>query len=114
MNNICKILAAAVLVVHCCGCVQTLYDWGSYEDSLLRMYEDAELDIASEIVKLSQEVQHSIDADRAVPPGKMAYLGYLHYLNGDRVEAARYFEAEKAAFPESSVFIDGLISRIES
>jgi len=94
------------LMLSCAGCQQKLYDWGSYEASILRMYKGgSELKVADEIDRLKREIEKTESAGRIPAPGKQAHLGYLYYLAGDRMAAKQAFEAEAAAFPESRVFM---------
>jgi len=93
----------------------SLYDWGSYEDSVYGVCQTGkEADLDKQILKLSELVEKSIVTHKLIPPGLHAHLGYLHYLQGDVDAANAAFLAEKEAFPESAVFIDGLISRMRS
>jgi hypothetical protein len=47
-----------------------------------------------------------------VPPGYHAHLGYLYYQSGKADQALQSFETEKQLFPESTRFMDLLISRM--
>lgn len=106
------VLAAVLLLSGCAS--RGLYDWGSYEASIERMYLRPErFNVANEITRLSAEVRETAAEGLHVPPGKYAHLGYLHYMSGDQAGAVRYFEAEKRAFPESAVFIDGMLGRMQ-
>ena len=101
---------AALLVP---GCQLSLYDWDEYEDSVYRMYLDPDaFDIEDEVRRLSDQIDETILANRAVPPGLRAHLGYLTYLSGDHAAAVAHFKTEKKHFPESSVFVDGLLKRM--
>jgi len=99
----------------CCegGCQQTLYDWGSYESSVLNMYKGDSLKVEQEILTLKKEIEKTESAGRTVPPGKRAHLGYLYNLAGDRMAAKQAFEAEAAAFPESHVFMQRLAENVQ-
>ena len=58
------------------GCQRTLYDWGSYEQSVLNMYSSHEdFSVAAEIDQLQGEVERTERRGRAIPPGKMAPKG---------------------------------------
>lgn len=105
-------LVAAVVLSGCAATGQ--YDWGTYEASIERMYLGPDrFDLGGEIERLTAEVEKSTSNQRNVPPGKYAHLGYLYYLAGDKAGAARYLEAEKRAFPESAVLVDGMLERME-
>lgn len=96
------------------GCHRTLYDWGTYEASLFRMYSSREnFSAAKEIDRLQREVERTQRRGRLLPPGKMAHLGYLYLLAGDSARARHCFETEKQLFPESEHFMDFLLARLE-
>jgi len=90
-----------------------LYDWGDYEGSVRRVSNESEgFDVAAEIDRLETTLEQAQNADRAVPPGFHAHLGYLLYVNGDAAGAASQFETEKARYPESRRFVDFMLARI--
>lgn len=95
------------------GCQRTLYDWGTYEASVFKMYSSRE-DFSSgkETDRLQREVDSTQRKNRALPPGKMAHLGYLYLLQGDSERARYCFETEKQLFPESTKFMDFLLTRL--
>lgn len=86
-----------------------LYDWGQYQSSILRMYDKDKNFVADEEIDLmAQEIEQTLAKDKAVPPGKYAYLAYLYSVQGDPASAAAAFEKEREAFPESAPFMDRL------
>ncbi len=104
----------ALVLWGCTGCTSTLYDWGSYEQSLLNMYSKADgYNTEEEIDRLLTEVEQTLSKEKLVPPGKNAHLGYLFYLTGDTASAAAYFRAEKQAFPESRKLMDRLLEQLK-
>ena len=106
--------ALTSLVCVILGCQQTLYDWGTYELSVFRMYSSREdFSPAKEIDKLQAEVERSQRRGRLIPPGKMAHLGYLYLLVGDSSSAQDCFELEKVLFPESEHFMDFLLAKLQ-
>jgi hypothetical protein len=97
----------------CSGCSYGIYEFGSYEASIERAYENEEEFVASdEIELLSQELQES--RAEKIPPGKAAYVGYLHSLQNQNGLATKYFELEKTLFPESQPFMNRLITSNEA
>jgi len=62
--------------------------------------------------ELSEDMARTEAEGAQVPPGARAHLAYLYALQGNLSQATALFEAEKAAFPESAVFVDGMISRM--
>ena len=105
-------LFAAGLLFGLGGCQQTLYDWGSYDASVQRLYFNSDKAVAKDAPKLAGEIQRTLDAGRAVPPGKAAHTGYLFYLAGDHASARKYFRLESDLYPESSRMVDHMIARL--
>ena len=98
-----------------CESPKTLYHWGRYEDSVYKMLENPDgTNVPAEIQSLSNEVEQDLAEGRRAAPGVHAHLGYLYYLSGNPDSAKLEFEAEKAAYPESAVFIDGVLRRMKS
>jgi hypothetical protein len=96
------------------GCQRTLYDWGTYEESVYRMYaSEADFSAAKEVDRLQREVERTEQRQRAIPPGKMAHLGYLYLRVGDNERARSCFERERTLFPESAHFMDFLLGRMQ-
>lgn len=90
-----------------------MYDWGTYESSIDALYENSDdpqkyaAMLTKQIQKLSAEVERNRFAGRKpIPPGKLAHLGYLYALAGNREKAVECFIAEKEAYPESAHFVD--------
>ena len=106
------LLAAAALTPSACA-ADPMYEWGSYQDSLYVMWVEAEsFDPGQQLAQLTEEIERAESEQKAVPPGVRAHVGWLLASNGNEDGAARMFEAEKAAFPEAAVFVDGLLARM--
>jgi hypothetical protein len=125
-HPITKRIAIAFLALASClaagGCgPKGLYDWGSYDASVQALYappSDTGPDIGAHIQKLHAEIQATetdatANAPSRVPPGKYAQLGYLYALQGDKTQATKCFEAEKKLYPESTQFVDGMLTRMK-
>ena len=98
----------------CCGCQRGLYDWGTYEASVFKMYSSREdFSVGKEIDRLQREVDRTHRRGRLAPPGKQAHLGYLYLMQGDSERARCCFDLEKEQFPESQVFMDFLLERLQ-
>lgn len=98
-----------------CGSSRSLYTWGEYEDSVHAVCSvpDA-IDVGREVERLVQLVKSSAEAKVDVAPGVHAHLGYLYSLQGDLDSATAAFLSEKELYPESTVFIDGLLARLDA
>jgi hypothetical protein len=98
------------------GCAPAgMYDWGSYESSVLHLYTDPSPKQRDEDRrKLIDEVRKTeLKGKQRVPPGKYAQIGYLCWLNGDTAAARQYFQAERDAYPESAKLMDSLLGRLQ-
>lgn len=96
------------------GCESTpdLYAWGSYQQSVQRVAGPADaFDLQAEIARLTADMKQIADQQQRLPPGFALHLAYLHLLQGDRSRASALMSLEKAAFPESTHFIDGVMTR---
>ncbi len=89
------------------------YSWGNYESLIYDMYaKPGEATPEAQIDQLSASLQASESSGTQAGPGVHAHLGYMQYLTGN-VDAARdAFEQEKALYPESTAFIDGLLKQL--
>lgn len=112
-------IVTAVLVAavgtSACTQQQPLYRWGVYEPLLYDMYlKPGKADPGTQIAKLSEDIERTRAEGRNVPPGVHAHLGYLYYTQGQTALAREEFVLEKQLFPESAVFIDGMLARMQS
>lgn len=108
------VLALLALLLGCSTGSPNLYYWGHYEDAIYDMYlEPGKTSLTDEILRLEEQVEKAAAAGMTVPPGLHAHLGYLYVNEGDYATALVHFQTEKALFPESAVFIDGLIARMQ-
>ena len=106
--------AGALLCAAACQSGRSLYQWSGYERSVAHVCLSAGLvDVDREIAEITELIDRAAERSRRVPPGAHAHLGYLYYLKGNIAGAVAGLEAEKEAYPESAVFVDGLLSRIK-
>jgi hypothetical protein len=97
------------------GCkTPTTYSWGHYEDLIYASYASpGKIPPQSQIDQLEKDYQKAKAENKPVPPGFHAQVGYLYAQLGKPDDARREFEAEKASFPESGVFMDRLITNLK-
>jgi hypothetical protein len=110
------LLALLALALAAAGCASpSYYAWGRYEDSVFAVTSTPDgFDLGAEIDSLEKQVQATIDAQKPVPPGLHAHLGYLHTVAGNPTAARQHFEQEKALFPESARLMENLLARLEA
>jgi len=106
------VLISVVVLSGCVTPTPPLYRWGQYEDIMYSSYKNGGSDPVNDAVQLSEDMARTEAEGAQVPPGARAHLAYLYALQGNTEQAKALFEAEKAAFPESAVFIDGMIARM--
>lgn len=63
-----------------------------------------------QLQKLLETLREAESSKLAVPPGLHAQIALLLAQSGDRDQALFHFEEEKRLFPESTTYIDFLIS----
>ncbi len=106
-------LALATLLSACASAPKPLYRWDGYESQLYRYLRDDAASSEEQILVLEKGLAESAARSAALPPGYLAHLGLL-YLHMGRTDAAlRAWEQEKAAFPESTHYIDYLIGNLK-
>ena len=105
------LLFASLLLAGCQA--SGIYQWGGFEDTVFDVCLTPDgFDNQKAIGELEELIGKANASERGVPPGTHAFLGYLYYLNGDVDGAAAAFMSEKELYPESTVFINGLLERI--
>jgi hypothetical protein len=95
-----------------CQTAKPLYYWGHYERLIYLSY--AKPDKATpelQVERLQEDVQKAAAANLSVHPGLHAHLGYLYAQMGQNDRAEKEFAMEKALFPESAQFIDGMLQK---
>ena len=97
-----------------CASKPTLYAWGQYEELIYLSYARPDkADLVMQVGQMEHDYQKARAENKSVPPGFHAYLGFLYFQLGKMGQAQQEFLNEKKRFPESSVFMDRLMSRIQ-
>ena len=110
--------AAGLCVALLVACAQRgpapLYMWESFPrqqyDFLLR----AGASPADQIVAMEAHAEKARAGGAKLPPGFRAHLGMLKGSAGDFNQARELWQAEKAAYPESTPYMDRLLQRMEA
>lgn len=108
------LVLAAGIVLTGCAAPQSRYEWGSYEEVVYASYL-ARDDVPAEkqVELLEKDYQIARSANKHMPPGWHAHLGYLYYQVGRADQARQELMTEKAEFPESAVFVDRLLANVK-
>jgi hypothetical protein len=103
-----SILFIAVLLLSGCATkTQPLYYWGDYQPQVYG-YFTKDRGPEEQIASLEAGLEKARAAGQQVAPGYLAHLGIL-YAEGERQDQMlKYFDAEKALYPESTAYIDFL------
>ena len=105
-------LAATLLLAGCATGPQPLYYWGDYQPTLYGHFTK-EVGPQEQIASLEAGLEKARAAGKPVPPGYNAHLGLL-YAEGEQTDQMlKYFEAEKALYPESASYMDFLLAKFK-
>lgn len=104
-------LAAPLLFAGCQS--PDIYYWGHYENLVYVMYAKPDkVPPEKQAEVMEADLQKAIAANKPVPPGFHAHLGYVYYQLGKLDLAQQEFETEKKQFPESTVFMDRMLANL--
>jgi len=99
------------------GCAtqnKELYYWGEYEQLLHDTYvKPGSADASTQIEKLNADIQKAEALGKKTAPGIYAHLGFLYASQGKESQSKAAFTEERTLYPESSIFIDGIMRRTE-
>lgn len=100
-------------LVGCVSAPKSLYSWGTFpQQSYLSLSLPEKALPQDQIIKLEKDIEKAKAQNNAVPPGLYAHLG-LQYLNSnDASKAIQYFELERQVYPESSILMDRLLTKL--
>lgn len=106
-------IGGVLLLSACAQREPLLYRWGDYEQLVYDMYlRPGTADPGTQVVKLTEDIERTEAEGKRVPPGVHAHLGYLYYTQSQTDLAYEQFMLERQLFPESAVFVDGMINRM--
>lgn len=91
-----------------------LYMWESFPRQQYSVLLRDGASPAEQISALEAHAEKARGANAALPPGFRAHLGMLHLDGGNHVRAKELWQAEKAAFPESTPYMDRLLDRLDA
>ena len=112
MNLWRTLLLLCIFLVAGCATKKEIYYWGEYEQLIHDAYiNPGSADPATQIEKLNADIQKSEAKGKRVAPGIYAHLGYLYALEGKDSKSKAAFKQEQTLYPESTVFIEGMLNR---
>ena len=90
-----------------------VYYWGHYENLVYGMYvKPDKFPPELQAQTMEEDLHKAASANKPVPPGFHAHLGYLYYQMGKTGQARQELMAEKKQFPESAVFMDRMLANL--
>ena len=104
------VLLVAVLISGC-KTTEPMYYYGGYSEAVYSYFKADETPISQQILILEDIILQAQGKGKPVAPGVHAHLGMLYFESGNQALGTVQFEEEKALFPESSVYIDFLMSK---
>ncbi len=106
------LLLLCIFLAAGCATKKEIYYWGEYEKLIHDAYiKPGSADPATQIEKLKADIQKSEAKGKRVAPGIYAHLGYLYALEGKDSQSKAAFNQEQTLYPESKVFIEGMLNR---
>jgi hypothetical protein len=108
-----KHLFVLLLVLGNLGCAQksTLYSWGSYETQIYNYFKGESPD--AQLLTLEKQRNEATAKGQALPPGFHAHMALLYEKTGNPDGMREMFETEKKLYPESSIYINHLLSNFK-
>jgi len=107
-----RYLLLLMLLTACAPQAHNIYYWGAYEPLLYDMYANpGKADPATQIEQLNADIQQSAAAGKRVPPGLYAHLASMYAEMGQGAAAKAALLEEQRSYPESTLFIQGLLDR---
>ena len=106
-------VALAMLLTGCVTAPQPLYSWNSYQKQVYSYLKSDSPAQEEQILEMEKGMHQAASKGTQLPPGYQAHLGLL-YLNAGRTDQAlAAWAQEKKQFPESTQYIDYLVSNMK-
>ena len=111
----CAGLCFFIMLAACVAPDPPLYRWGDYENVIYTGYKNpGSSDPVTDADIIAADMERTESEGMQVPPGVRVHLGYLYFQQGRNDEARALFEMERELFPESEVFVNGLLARMDA
>lgn len=108
-------LGLVLFVLGLAGCAQSgapLYMWETYPRQQYAYLLREGISPDQQIKEIEAHAEKARAANAQLPPGLRAHLGMLYLSVGNPGRAMELWNAEKVAFPESTVYMDQLLRRL--
>lgn len=106
-------LAGVLLLTACAAPNKPLYLWETFPRQQYEVLKRSGADANAQIQALQAHAEKARAANAALPPGFRAHLGMLQLSVGAADQARASWQAEKAASPESTPYMDQLLKRLD-
>ncbi|SAL13264.1 lipoprotein [Caballeronia turbans] len=106
------VAAACALLTGCATQTAPLYQWDGYQPQVYEYFK-GQKGAAEQIAALEASREKTLAQNKALPPGFRAHLGMLYASVGKGAEARQQLTEEKERFPESSAYMDFLLSKLQ-
>lgn len=111
-----KGLATAFALAVLAGCATPpapLYSWESFPRQQYNVLLREGASPLDQIAAMNAHAEKARAKNASLPPGFRAHLGLLHLNVGNADMARDFWRAEKSAFPESSLYMDSLLRKLD-
>ncbi|MCX6258451.1 MAG: DUF4810 domain-containing protein [Bacteroidia bacterium] len=113
MRKIIFILSVILLLASCTS-QKPLYYWGDYEIKSYNYLKNSDEKSTQELIDSYQKIIEKQGGSReVVPPGVYADYGFLLLQANKTVEGKAMLQKEISLYPESKVFIDRILKKLE-
>jgi hypothetical protein len=103
---------AGMVLMTGCATNKNIYYWGDYEQLIHDAYmKPGSADTATQIEKLTADIDKAAATGKRVPPGIYAHLGFLYAMEGKDSQSKAAFKQEEDLYPESIPLIEGMMKR---
>ncbi|MEI6556669.1 MAG: DUF4810 domain-containing protein [Paludibacter sp.] len=107
------LMAFALCAMYSCT-TQKLYSWSNYESTSYNYLKASNDQTSAELLKSYQEIINKQNGTRGVvPPGVYADYGFLLLQLNKTKEGKEMLMKEIELYPESKVFIDRILKKLE-
>lgn len=105
-------VASALFLSGCVTQPPSLYYWGEYQPQVYGHFTKNS-GTEAQILALEAGLEKARAEGKTVPPGYNAHLGILYAQNQHADQMLKYFNAEKAMYPESEKYMDFLMRKFQ-